>query len=114
MSPCRCATSTAPCASTRPLRLEIAFQDETTIELRTPGCRDALTLVRSEAPEAGSQGGILHFGFRLLEPMAPDDIAIAVTQAGGTVQDKGQFVLGEPYVFAQDPDGYLLEIFFEP
>ena len=60
------------------------------------------------------KSSVLHFGFRLLEPMAFDDIAVAVTNAGGAVEDKGQFVLGEPYVFARDPDGHLIEVFYEP
>jgi hypothetical protein len=56
---------------------------------------------------------VLHYGFRLLEPASPEEIALAVTQAGGSIEDKGEFVLGEPYVFARDPDGYLIEVFFE-
>ena len=100
---------------------EVVYRDEKTIELRTPGRRDALTLELGDGPEPGAaggvgtpQGGVLHFGFRLLMPASPDEIAIAVTQAGGIVEDRGEFVLGEPYVFARDPDGYLIEVFFEP
>jgi hypothetical protein len=36
-----------------------------------------------------------------------------VTAAGGTVREHGEFVPGEPYLFALDPDGYELEIWYE-
>ena len=37
----------------------------------------------------------------------------AVTAAGGVITDTGEFVPGEPYVFFKDPDGYLVEIWYE-
>jgi catechol 2,3-dioxygenase-like lactoylglutathione lyase family enzyme len=93
---------------------EISYRDDSMIELRTPRRQDALTLENSDDSEIGSQGSILHFGFRLAESIDADEIARLVAEAGGKVEDKGQFVPGEPYVFARDPDGYLIEIFFEP
>ena len=33
--------------------------------------------------------------------------------AGGTVREQGEFVPGEPYLFAVDPDGYDVEIWYE-
>jgi hypothetical protein len=36
-----------------------------------------------------------------------------VEAAGGTVREHGEFVPGEPYLFAYDPDGYEFEIWFE-
>ena len=39
--------------------------------------------------------------------------AKAVVDAGGTIEDQGEFVPGEPYLFARDLDGYLFEIWFE-
>ena len=39
--------------------------------------------------------------------------ARAVRAAGGTVIERGEFVPGEPYLFATDPDGYLVEIWYE-
>ena len=36
-----------------------------------------------------------------------------VKKAGGIVKDKREFVPGEPYLFAADPDGYELEIWYE-
>ena len=83
------------------------------IQAQTPGTRDVLVLERS--PEkAGTPGGIAHFGFRLVDPDDIDAAALAVERAGGVVRRRGEFVPGEPYVFASDPDGYELEIWYEP
>ena len=57
--------------------------------------------------------GIAHFGFRLQNPKDIDAAARAVKKAGGRIQDQGEFVPGEPYLFATDPDGYEIEIWFE-
>lgn len=82
------------------------------VQLQTPGSRDVL--VFEEKPQlAGKAGGIAHFGFRLQDPKDIDAAARAVKKAGGTVKDKGEFVPGEPYLFATDPDGYEIEIWFE-
>jgi catechol 2,3-dioxygenase-like lactoylglutathione lyase family enzyme len=67
---------------------------------------------RSERP-ARSGGPIAHFGFRLTSPDAIDHAAALVTSAGGTVVEQGEFVAGEPYLFARDRDGHLLEIWYE-
>ena len=81
-------------------------------QLQTPGSRDAIVL--EEAPErAGAAGGVAHFGFRLMSPEDIDAARAAVERAGGIVRDHGEFVPGEPYLFARDPDGYELEIWYE-
>jgi catechol 2,3-dioxygenase-like lactoylglutathione lyase family enzyme len=88
------------------------YREDGFAQLQTPGTRDVLVL--EERPErAGAGGGIAHFGFRLIRP---DDIAKArqaVKAAGGTVRETGEFVPGEPYLFALDPDGYEFEIWYE-
>jgi catechol 2,3-dioxygenase-like lactoylglutathione lyase family enzyme len=88
------------------------YREDGFAQLQTPGTRDVLVL--EERPErAGAGGGIAHFGFRLIRP---DDIANArqaVKAAGGTVRETGEFVPGEPYLFALDPDGYEFEIWYE-
>ena len=82
------------------------------IQLQTPGARDVLVL--EEDPErAGRAGGIAHFGFRLIDPADIDRARKAVEAAGGTVREYGEFVPCEPYLFAIDPDGYELEIWYE-
>ena len=82
------------------------------VQLQTPGARDVLVL--EEDPErAGRAGGIVPFGFRLIDPADIDRARKAVEAAGGTVREHGEFVPGEPYLFAIDPDGYELEIWYE-
>ena len=34
-------------------------------------------------------------------------------KAGGAIVERGAFVPGEPYLFARDPDGYIVEIWYE-
>jgi len=62
--------------------------------------------------DAGA-GRVLHFGFRLTAPEQIDAAREAVTRAGGTITETGEFVPGEPYLFARDPDGNLFEIWYE-
>lgn len=81
-------------------------------QLQTPGARDALVL--EEDPErAGPGGGIAHFGFRLTCATHIGRAREAVESAGGIIREQGEFVPGEPYLFAIDPDGYELEIWYE-
>ena len=88
------------------------YRDEGFAQLQTPGSRDVLVL--EHAPKrAGKRGGVSHFGFRLIVPSDIDDARNAVEAAGGTVREQGEFVPGEPYLFALDPDGYEFEIWFE-
>ena len=88
------------------------YRGEGFAQLQTPGARDVLVL--EEKPDrAGAAGGVAHFGFRL---MAAEDIHLAraaVEGAGGVVREQGEFVPGEPYLFATDPDGYEFEIWYE-
>ncbi|MGH9373272.1 MAG: VOC family protein [Vicinamibacterales bacterium] len=81
-------------------------------QLQTPGARDVLVL-QEEPQRAGRSGGVAHFGFRLISPGDIDLAREAVERAGGTVREQGEFVPGEPYLFALDPDGYELEIWYE-
>ena len=82
------------------------------VQLQTPGSRDVL--VFEEKPKlAGKVGAIAHFGFRLQNPNDIGAAARAVKKAGGRVKEQGEFVPGEPYLFASDPDGNEIEIWFE-
>jgi catechol 2,3-dioxygenase-like lactoylglutathione lyase family enzyme len=75
-------------------------------QLQAPGTRDVLVL--EHAPDrAGQGGGITHFGFRLTTPSDIDLARQAVEAAGGKVREQGEFVAGEPYLFALDPGGWL-------
>lgn len=82
------------------------------IQAQTPGSRDVLVFER-DTKKAGKHGGVSHFGFRLTKPSDIDAAQRAVRDAGGTVTDHGEFVPGEPYLFARDPDGYEFEIWYE-
>ncbi len=83
------------------------------VQLQTPGTRDVLVFESGSPSAAGKSGGIAHFGFRLVDPKDIDRAAQAVRDAGGKVKDQGEFVPGEPYLFATDPDGYEIEIWYE-
>ncbi len=82
------------------------------VQLQTPGTRDVIVFEQGDR-NTGESGGIAHFGFRLQDPLDIDAAAAAVRAAGGTVKEQGEFVPGEPYLFASDPDGYEIEIWYE-
>lgn len=82
------------------------------LQAQTPGARDVLVFERDEGPARG-HGSIAHFGFRLTDPSDIDAAAKAVTDAGGSIEEQGEFTAGEPYLFARDRDGYLVEIWYE-
>jgi catechol 2,3-dioxygenase-like lactoylglutathione lyase family enzyme len=96
----------------RVLGAEIVYRTVDFVQLQTPGSFDVLVFER-DPDRAGRTGGITHFGFRLTRA---EDIGRAlriVRAAGGVIVEHGEFVPGEPYLFARDPDGYLFEIWFE-
>jgi catechol 2,3-dioxygenase-like lactoylglutathione lyase family enzyme len=88
------------------------YRDAAFVQLQTPGTWDVIVLEQGKK-NAGRSAGIAHFGFRLIDPHDIDRAAAAVTSAGGNVTDQGEFVPGEPYLFATDPDGYQIEIWYE-
>lgn len=88
------------------------FESDDFVQAQTPGTRDVLVFERRPS-EAGSRGGIAHFGFRLRKPEEIDRALAAVRSAGGEVRNHGEFIPGEPYVFFSDPDGYEVEIWYE-
>ncbi len=88
------------------------YRQDGFVQLQTPGTRDVLVL-EEDGKRAGRAGGIAHFGFRLVDPGDIDRARQAVESAGGTVREHGEFVPGEPYLFALDPDGYEIEIWYE-
>jgi catechol 2,3-dioxygenase-like lactoylglutathione lyase family enzyme len=89
------------------------FRDANTIQVLGPGPHDVIAFERRPA-DAGVPGGIIHFGFRLIRPEDIDAAVAAVERAGGTVSSKGEFGPGLPYAFVRDPDGYEIEIWYEP
>jgi catechol 2,3-dioxygenase-like lactoylglutathione lyase family enzyme len=82
-------------------------------EINTPGAHDIITLSEEPNDLLGKMSGVTHFGFRLTTPDDIDAAAEAIDRAGGKVVEQGEFVPGEPYLFATDPDGYSIEVWFE-
>ena len=88
------------------------FREPGSIQVQTPGSHDVIAFEESRS-KVGSMGGVTHFGFRLVNAKDIKAAATAVEDAGGKVLERGEFVPGEPYIFASDPDGYRLEIWYE-
>ena len=88
------------------------FRGPHEIQVVTPGNHDVIAF-EENATKAGKMAGVTHFGFRLVKPADIDAAAEAVARAGGKILERGDFVPGEPYIFASDPDGYRIEIWFE-
>jgi catechol 2,3-dioxygenase-like lactoylglutathione lyase family enzyme len=82
------------------------------IQAQTPGTRDVLVFEQGEAA-VRELGSITHFGFRLADPGDIDAAAKAVIDAGGSIEEQGEFTAGEPYLFARDRDGHVVEIWYE-
>jgi catechol 2,3-dioxygenase-like lactoylglutathione lyase family enzyme len=94
--------------------VEPYFREEGRIHVRTPDCHDVITFDQYSSAEApGTPGGVMHFGFRLQSPSAIDAAVEQATRAGGTLKSRGEFAPGVPYAFVADPDGYLVEIWYE-
>ena len=94
------------------LGAQVVYQDAGFVQLQTPGSRDVIVLERKPR-RAGRSGAVIHFGFRLKRPGDIGKVAAAVKASGGQVKSAGEFVPGEPYVFAADPDGNEIEIWYE-
>ena len=91
---------------------ELFREDDTMIFLRTPGGKDTITLNQSgeHAQRAGDRGGILHFGFRLLDKGDLDAAVGEVERAGGRFVRRGEHEPGRPFAYVADPDGYVIEL----
>jgi len=80
--------------------------------LSTPGGRDLITLNQdaTEAAKAGDNGGIAHFGFRLVDQADLGAAIAEVTGAGGRLLSQGEHAPGVPFAYVADPDGYVIEL----
>lgn len=89
------------------------FRDDGQIQVQGPGPHDVLAFERQGA-SAGTQGGIQHFGFRLKSPHDMPQAIKEVLDAGGTILRQGEFGPGLPFAYVADPDGYEIELWYEP
>jgi catechol 2,3-dioxygenase-like lactoylglutathione lyase family enzyme len=80
--------------------------------LSTPGRDDLITLNADpkDARQAGVNGGVNHFGFRLASAGDLDAAVKDVEAAGGTLIARGEHAPGAPFAYIRDPDGYVLEL----
>ena len=81
------------------------------LQAQTPGARDARIRARHASFAKHGVGSALRL--RLTDPERHPTAARAVIDAGGSIEDQGEFCPGEPYLFARDRDGYLVEIWYE-
>lgn len=93
--------------------MEVMYHTDDLLQLTTPGCNDILVFQKNTALQTIKGGGIIHFGFRLRDPEAIDDIIQRIHQAGGRIKEQGQFLPGSPFVFFEDLDGYEMEVWYE-
>ena len=89
------------------------YEQQGFVQAQTPGSRDVLVFEESSKKRAGRPGGIAHFGFRLVDAADIKAALRAVKAAGGEIIAQGEFCPGEPYLFFRDPDGYVVEIWYE-
>ena len=92
--------------------MECMYDEGDMIQLTTPGCHDILVFEKADK-RVITESGIAHFGFRLRDPGAMENMLLKVRHAGGEILEKGEFVPGSPYVFFKDPDGYIVEVWYE-
>jgi catechol 2,3-dioxygenase-like lactoylglutathione lyase family enzyme len=97
---------------TKVFEVEVMYHKENFLQVTTPGSNDIIVFEKKKA-DYGQTGGIAHFGFRLRSAEDIDEMAARISESGGTIIDKGEFVPGEPYIFFKDPDGYKVEIAYE-
>ncbi len=93
--------------------MEVMYDEESFVQLTTPGCNDILVFEKADSSAIGNAGGIIHYGFRLEDAGQIDVVAERIVKAGGVIKDKGEFVPGSPYIFFSDPDGYEVEVWYE-
>lgn len=80
--------------------------------LGTPGRADAITLNEDPGAQdrAGDNGGITHFGFRLVDKLDLGAAIAEVEAAGGRLIRRGEHEPGHPFAYVTDPDGYEIEL----
>ncbi len=88
------------------------FRDEKSIQVIGPQGHGVIAFELNPA-KAGERAGIDHFGFRLVRHTDIDKAVEEVENAGGMIVKRGEFAPGCPYAYVKDPDGYVIEIWYE-
>ena len=88
------------------------FRDEKSIQVIGPQGHGVIAFEYNPS-KAGERAGIDHFGFRLLRKTDIDKAVEEVETAGGTIVKRGEFAPECPYVYIKDPNGYVIEIWYE-
>lgn len=85
---------------------------EELVFLNTPGAKDMIALhqAKDDDERCGQSGGLLHFGFELETKEDLDRAIKEIIAAGGTLEQRGEFMPGLPYAYVADPDGYQIEL----
>ncbi len=91
----------------------IMYRRDGWVQVQTNGSNDIIVFEENKELAGKSNGGILHFGFRLISPDDINKVLQTVRSAGGKIKESGEFVPGAPYVFFYDPDGYEIEVWYE-
>jgi catechol 2,3-dioxygenase len=90
----------------------IIERTEKSLVLQTPNTHDMLAL--ELRTQSYPQAGVLHFGFRL---QTPEDLNEAITlalQFGGKLLKRGEFAKNSPFAYLADPEGYKIELWYQP
>ncbi len=95
----------------RLLGVRESFRDENGIQALGPGPHDVLAFDRREPGR--EKGGIDHFGFRLVRPNDVEHARRAAEAAGAKILRQGEFGPSQPYLYVEDPDGHVIEIWYE-
>ena len=88
------------------------YRDSSSIQVLGPGKYDVIAFEK-DTKKSGKKGGIAHFGFRLIQPGDIESAVNEVKKAGGKILEQGEFSPGFPYAYIADPDGYVIEIWYE-
>jgi catechol-2,3-dioxygenase len=94
--------------------MKVMYHEAGMLQLTTPGTHDILVFEETgEQKHIGKSAGIAHFGFRLRTKEGIASVAKKVKEIKAEIVDEGEFVPGSPYIFFKDPDGYIIEVWYE-
>jgi catechol 2,3-dioxygenase-like lactoylglutathione lyase family enzyme len=91
--------------------MEEMFREGGMVFLTTPGGDDTITLCAAGANDPVGGGGVTHFGWTIDRDADLGDAAKQIEHAGGKVLRRGEHEPGHPFLYLNDPDGYVIAIF---